>query len=195
MTTGAVIDEEVKLIEDKGPSKYLKYLPAIFSEDEFMGRFLKIFEGILTPIEEVIEHIHLYFDPKIAPEGLLQWLASWVNLVLDEGWPLEKRRKLIASAVELYQLRGTRKGLTEYLEIYTGVTPVITEHMAGFKLGEMSQLGWSTILGEGQDHCFTVALELDESSWVDLERVRAIIDSEKPAHTAYHLHIIHAVNQ
>ena len=190
MTINAVIDEEIKTSADMEPSKYLKYLPALFSEDEFMGRFLKIFESILTPIEEVIEYIHLYFDPKIAPEGLLQWLASWVNLVLDEGWPLEKRRQLIGSAVELYRLRGTRQGLTEYLRIYTGVLPVITEQMAGFKLGEASQLGWSTMLGEGQDHCFTVSLELDESSWVDLERVRAIIESEKPAHAAYHLDIV-----
>ena len=190
MTIDAVIDEEIKTSADMEPSKYLRYLPALFSEDEFMGRFLKIFESIITPIEEVIEHIHLYFDPKIAPEGLLQWLASWVNLVLDEGWPLEKRRELVGSVVELYRQRGTRRGLTEYLGIYTGVQPVITEHIAGFKLGEASQLGWSTILGEGQDHCFTVTLELDESSWVDIERVRAIIESEKPAHAAYHLDII-----
>lgn len=190
MTTGSTTEQKKRPASDTGSSKYVQYLPGLYHEDHFMGRFLKIFENILTPIEEMIEYVHLYFDPRIAPEGLLPWLASWVDIVLDEAWPVEKRRQLIGAAVELYRWRGTRWGLTEYLRIYTGVEPVITEQIAGFRLGESSLLGWSTILGEGQDHCFTVTLELDDSSAVDLERVRAIIEAEKPAHAAYKLEVV-----
>ncbi|RLC93519.1 MAG: hypothetical protein DRI39_05445 [Chloroflexi bacterium] len=191
MTTETWLTEaEEKRALDTEPSKYLKYLPGLYQEDEFMGRFLKIFEDILTPIERLIGQVHLYFDPKLAPDGLLPWLASWVDLVLDEEWAVEKRRRLIGSAVELYQWRGTRRGLKEYLEIYTGVEPEITEHLGGFRLGEQSNLGWNTILGEGQDHCFTVTLEMDDPSAVDLDKVRAIIEAEKPAHAAYNLKVV-----
>jgi phage tail-like protein len=191
MTTDiSLAEEERRAPVDTEPSKYLKYLPGLYCEDEFMGRFLKIFENIITPIEQVIDHVQVYFDPDLAPEDLLPWLASWVDLVLDEEWAVEKRRRLIGSAVELYQWRGTRRGLREYLNIYTGVEPEITEHIGGFRLGEQSSLGWSTVLGEGQDHCFTVTLELDDPSAVDLDKVRAIIEAEKPAHAAYNLKVV-----
>jgi phage tail-like protein len=190
MATATLPETEEKTTPDEEPSKYLKYLPGIYREDEFMGRFLKIFESILTPIDQVIAHIHQYFDPKMAPGELLPWLASWVDLVLDESWPLEKRRKLIGSAVELYQLRGTRRGLSEYLRIYTGVEPTIVEHFGGIKLGEHSELGLNTILGDGQDHSVTVILEVEDPSAVDLEKVVAIVEAEKPAHVGYDLTIV-----
>ncbi len=65
-------------------SSYLEYLPAIYSQGDFMGRFLMIFESILGPMEGVIDNISHYFDAGTAPEELLPWLASWVNLALDE---------------------------------------------------------------------------------------------------------------
>ena len=172
------------------PSRYLQYLPAIYSEDEFMGRFLKIFESVLAPVEQTVDQIPLYFDPKLAPEQLLPWLAFWLGLVLDEDWPAARRRRLVSQAAELYQWRGTRRGLETYLEIYTGVRPTITEHFGGIRLGEESRLGSNTILGDGRAHCFTVTLLVEGSSTVDEEKVRAIIEAEKPAHTAYDLEIV-----
>lgn len=190
MATDTLMERTADETAPEEPSTYLKYLPGIYREHEFMGRFLRIFESILSPIEGVIDHVEDYFDPKMAPGQLLPWLASWVDLVLDEGWPLEKRRQLIGSAVELYQLRGTRRGLSEYLRIYTGVEPTIVEHFGGIKLGEHSQLGWSTILGDGRDHCFTVTLDVDDVSAVDVDKVVAIIEAEKPAHAGYDLRIV-----
>jgi phage tail-like protein len=184
---------EVNSTENE-PSRYLQYLPAIYSENEFMGRFLKIFEDVLTPVEQTINQIPLYFDPKLAPEEFLTWLAFWLDLVLDQEWPAARRRRLIRHATELYQWRGTRRGLERYLEIYAGVCPIITEHFGGIQLGEESRLGVNTILGDGRAHCFTVRLELEESLAVDEEKVRAIIEAEKPAHAAYELEIVSQEN-
>ena len=182
-------EEQQELAIDTEPSKYLKYLPAIYSDHEFMGRFLKIFEDIYNPIEHMVNNINLHLDPKTAPDDFLPWLASWVDLTLDENWPVEKRRQLIASAVELYQWRGTRRGLREHLRIYTGAEPIITEHFGGIRLGEQSKLGWNTILGDGLDHCITVTLEVDDPMSLDSEKVNTIIEAEKPAHVGYELNI------
>jgi phage tail-like protein len=191
MTTTMEPELEVKeSVIDTEPSKYLKYLPAIYSDDPFIGRFLRIFEGISTPIEHMVENIHLYLDPRMAPTQMLPWLASWVDLVLDDQWPLEKRRQLIRSAVELYQWRGTRRGLREYLKIYTGVEPIIREHFGGIKLGQHSKLGWNTILGDGLDHCITVIIETENPAALKIDKVKAIIEAEKPAHVAYRLEIV-----
>ena len=179
-----------KTVADTEPSKYLRYLPAVYSDHDFMGRFLRIFQDILSPLEHMVDTINLYFDPAMAPAQMLPWLASWVDLALDERWPLERQRQLIRSAVELYQWRGTRRGLREYLKIYTGVQPRITEHFGGIRLGEQSKLGWNTILGDGMDHCITITLEVEDPSSIDVERVRAIIEVEKPAHVAYRIEVV-----
>ena len=183
---------EAEAVEEK--SSYLKYLPAIYSEDEFIGRFLKIFEDILSPIEGVIDNITLYLDPQTVPADLLPWLASWLELALDENWPLEKRRRLVGSAVDLYIWRGTKRGLREYLKVYTGVEPEIIEHFGGIKLHQSTRLGENTILGEGRDYCFTVTLAMDNPTKADITRIKAIIEAEKPAHTAYELHIVPETN-
>ena len=171
-------------------SKYLQYLPPIYSESDFVGRFLMIFESILGPIEDVIGNLSYYFDPLTAPEELLPWLASWVNVEVDESWPIEKRRQLIRYAVELFRWRGTSRGLKEYLRIYAGVEPRITENYGGMPLTDQSRLGLNTVLGSSDRHTFTVTLEVEDPESLNLEHIRAIIESEKPAHVAYKLEIL-----
>jgi hypothetical protein len=41
---------------------------------------------------------------------LLAWLAGWVDLVLDNGWSIDKKRQVIAEIMALYRLRGTPQG-------------------------------------------------------------------------------------
>ena len=171
-------------------SNYLEYLPALFRDDEFMGQFLLIFESILKPIENTVDNIALYFNPLMTPEPLLRWLASWLDLTLDPTWPEEKRRQLVKSAAELYRWRGTKHGLTEYLRIYTGCMPEISEYIPGMSLDHETKLGVNTRLGSsGTGHHFTVTLELDESSKIDINTVKVIIEAQKPAHTVYTLQI------
>src|SRR5260221_10206461 len=99
-------------------SSYLQYLPAAFRAstgdgDVFLGRFLKIFEGLLSggadtmgaggqPIrglEEILERFIDALDPAFTPiaqvagapldSPFLSYLASWVALTLDQNWSLE----------------------------------------------------------------------------------------------------------
>ncbi|MCI0791093.1 MAG: phage tail protein [Chloroflexi bacterium] len=170
-------------------SSYLRYLPAIYADSDFMGRFLMIFESVLGPIQNVVDNIPYYLDPKLAPQEALPWLASWVDVVLDDSWPVERRRALVSSAVQLYQWRGTRRGMREYLRVYTGVEPEITEEYGGFPLNDNSRLGLNTALGSGQHNVFTVTLELDDPESLNVQHIKTIIEAEKPAHAAYRLEI------
>lgn len=189
----APVSEAVSIaVSAKG--RYLQYLPSIYQSDELMGRFLMLFESFWSPIEKQIDQLGLYFDPRLAPPDLLPWLASWLGLVLNENWSLERRRLLIQSAAELYRRRGTKWALERYLEIFTGVKPVVVEHMAhNFRLGAESRLGLSIALGrENEPHTFTVNLRLPPASGDQTERMKlieTIIETEKPAHTAYTLHV------
>ncbi len=158
------------------PSRYLAYLPPCYQDEPFFGQFLNIFEAILGPIEQMIDQLDCYTDPWLAPEGLLPWLATWLGLGLDERWPLEQRRALIDAGAELYRWRGTRRGLRQFLQIYTGVTPRIIE--------------WHQPEGAAErlpPHSFLVLIETPAPNTLDRAQIEAIIQAEKPAHTAYRL--------
>jgi phage tail-like protein len=206
-----VINSEIK---EKPASHYLEYLPGIYRDNKFMwqflhiddteqhlkiidiGQYLNIFEDIMRPLENTVDNLSLYFDPMITPESFIPWLASWLDLVPDPSWTIKKRRELIKSAAILHRLRGTKRGLSEYLRIYTGVAPEITEAVQGMTLDSETKLGINTVLGSpGSANSFTVTLEIDGNSEVDIETVKAIIDSQKPAHTVYTLQIKHEENK
>jgi hypothetical protein len=50
-------------------------------------------------------------------DDFLAWLAGWVDLVLDSGWSLDKKRSVIAQSMALYRLRGTPQGLGMLLNL------------------------------------------------------------------------------
>jgi len=173
-------------------SSYLQYLPAIYRDDDFVGRFLCVFEDILKPLEEVIDNLAHYFDPGTAPQTFVPWLASWVGLVMDERMPEMKRHELIKSIAELYRWRGTRRGLSEYLRIYTGVMPQIIEHIfrQPARSGNDAEEGTAQPGAEESDTFrFSVILNIPDTGAIDADVVRTIIEMEKPAHTTYTLKI------
>ena len=198
-------------------SKYLKYLPAIYQMEKadaapgFVGLFLKAFEKILSGIddgvkvedkpvkgiEEILDDIHIYFDPIEVPSDFLQWLAGWVALTLKvgEGWTDEKKRHLIAKIVSLYKKRGTKEGLEEYIKIYVGedVQVSINEFLEPFQVGVTSTVGVNTLVGEGRPYYFAVHMILPAPNRDILKKKKQalieIINQEKPAHTYYGLTI------
>ncbi len=134
---------------------YLRYLPAIYQEDpssrEFLERFLSIFETVSYDLEIEISEIFKYFDPDTTPANFLSWLASWMNMALEEGWEEEKKREFIRRASFLYKFKGTPSGIEKLIEIYTGKKPIILENLKTVKplvLGGKSNfiLGMNSLL-------------------------------------------------
>jgi len=196
-------DEETATVTVLAQGRYLDHLPAIYREDELMGRFLMLFESFWAPIEQQIDHLALYLDSRLTPAEFLPWLASWIDLVLDEAWPEHRRRQLLGAATDLYRKRGTCQGLREYLEIYTGGKATIVEHRAhNLRLGPDARLGSGVALGtRNMPHTFSVSLRLppiasdgegeegDRKEAARQRKILAIIEAEKPAHTAYDLRL------
>jgi phage tail-like protein len=191
------------------PSTYLQYLPEIYRADPVTGQFLKVFEKILTGIdddvptdrdikgiEQILDEIVEYFDASNtgAPLEFLEWLAYWVALDLPEDWSEEVKRNLIPKMVQLYKKRGTKEGLLEFLNIYSGASVTIDEWYSPFQLGKTSIVGTGSALGGGPPGFFTVKVVLAQPD-IQLKSkteqvLRTIIDREKPAHTYYRLDVI-----
>jgi phage tail-like protein len=168
------------------PSSLLDYLPAIYRDDAFLGWFLNAFEklllgysddGQIKSLEASISAVASYLDPEVTPEDFLPWLAQWVALSLRADLDAGQQRDFIASIIQLYRWRGTRKSLERYISIFTVGTPTITDGVDVEK-----QYG---------PHSFVVKVFFDASTAEEIQRreqiVRALIEMEKPAHTRYEL--------
>jgi len=115
-----------------------RYLPSVYGMDpigaDFTDRFTGLFDATLRSIETRIDTMHELFDPSSAPadkpraktcEGaptidFLSWLASWVGVVFERGWPEATRRAILKRAECLYGLRGTYAGLWQLLLTFLG---------------------------------------------------------------------------
>jgi len=177
-------------------SRYLKFLPAVYHEVDFIGRFLKLFETSFDPDVQTLNALWAYLDPLTAPESMLPFLAQWVGWPSNIPWSIAQQRRLIGRAIEIYRWRGTRRGLRLYLHLYTGLpldddpdTPESEKHISivetfsrGLLLGK-SRLGQDSILGGGRPYHFTVQIRSDRP--LDETLIRSIIEQEKPAFCTY----------
>ena len=156
--------------------------------------------------ELLLEGIDRYFDPgpdyptdpvKVkdynrAPSEFLGWLAGWVALALRDDWTDDHKRKFIAKAVQLYRLRGTKAGVIQFVQTYTGGPPIeISEQGAQFQLGVHSQIGVDTVLDSGTPFFFRVTLTSSDPVGFQkqIDIVTALIEMQKPAHTSFSLDV------
>jgi phage tail-like protein len=191
-------------------SSLLQYLPAIYQEDPFLGRFLLAFEkillgrrdGVAPPatdkpypgegLEACIAGLAHYFDPFQTPEAFLPWLASWTAFSLRADIDVMKQRQFIARIAQLYRFRGTKQNLQDLLSIFTVSVPtVIEQEVTGIQVGVVSTVGKDMVVGGEQPHFFHVKISLPRAAPEVQSRqmsiARALIDLEKPAHTFYEL--------
>lgn len=172
---------KVKFRENRYPqgiprdqSTWLQYLPAIYSDPSidptaFTGRFLLIFESVLSPIIWMIDNFDLYLSPETAPGEFLRWMASWFDILLIPELALERQREIVRQIGWLFLRRGTRVGLERLLELYFEVKPEIHE----------------------STYHFVVRLPLSQSS-TNLGRdvAERLIESQKPVFVSYELEIV-----
>lgn len=164
-------------------SNWLQYLPAIFSDpmpdrndtnhNDFLGRYLMIFESILNPITWMIDNFDLYLSPETAPDLWLEWLGGWFDILLVPELPQERKREILRQTEWLYLRRGTRQGMRRLLELYFGVPVEIVEF-------------------PDRPCEFEVRMALDDSDLAlpdDIKRDLAqhLIDTQKPGFATGHL--------
>lgn len=171
------LSEYGRLFGVSSPCRYLQYLPPIYHthyrNENFLDLFLQALEVILTSLEQKVDNFDLYLDPKTTLAFFLDQLAVWVDLTLDERWSEKKRRALLANAGFLCQWRGTKKGLSKHIELYTDLIPEIED------------------TGTQPYHHFTVRLSVPPGHPNFHEAtVKRIIEENKPAHTTFTLEIL-----
>ncbi len=186
----------------KEGSTWLQYLPAIYSDpafadpingagNDFMARYLLIFEALMATTNAQLDNLDLYLSPEIASEEWLDWLAGWFDILLLPQLPDERKKRIVSELFDtevageirpgLAARRGTRVGLEKLLTLYFETAPEIIENRDE--------------RGKEQAYHFTVRLPAravnetigDKNAQEVVER---LIESYKPAFTTFTLKLV-----
>ena len=167
-----------------------RYLPKVWRQDResasFIDRFLALFEGFFTNIEDRIAAAQLLFDSEGAPPDALEWLASWFGIALDPAWDEAKRRLFLRHAAEFFEWRGTTSGLLAALRL--ALDDCADESV--FAFGSAPPRTGVRIVERfrANAHRFSIVIPLQPGS-SDAQRkmdlARRVAALEKPAHTSF----------
>jgi len=167
------------------PQSIGEMLPGVYQEDLFTMEWCAGLDEVIAPVGATLDCLAAYIDPELAPTDFLDWLGSWVGMVLDENWPVERRRSAIANAMELFQLRGTLTGLARHVEIFTGGEVSIADS------GGVATSGvpGGTLPGESVPR-LAVRVVVDDPQAVNEATLDRIVASAKPAHVVHRVEVV-----
>ncbi|MEP7306033.1 MAG: phage tail protein [Acidobacteriota bacterium] len=109
------------------------YLPELYREDtfgpdadvpgtstraDFFERFVNIFEGPMTQMEDRVAWSYLLTNPGTTPEAGIDWLGAWIGVDPDP-LPPDRRRRRILETPRLYRERGTVQGVADAIDVAT----------------------------------------------------------------------------
>ncbi|MBL0355350.1 MAG: phage tail protein [Candidatus Dechloromonas phosphoritropha] len=167
--------------------------PTGAQEPSAVRRLLAVIDPMFADFELLLDDLSDYFDPLLAREDFLPWLASWTALVLRADWSAAQKREVLTRIIPLYRKRGTKAGLEEYLKIYAGDGVSILDELDPMQVGVTATVGVDTVVEGLPAHFFRANVAFTTPDPAELSRktasVRAVLDIEKPAHTYYNLSI------
>jgi phage tail-like protein len=191
-------------------TRLIEHLPAIYRGNDDLDALLSAFDDLLfgndaqTPlpgVEYELRRLPSLFAPigsdsddrPRTPTRFLPWLASWLAFAPHRLFEPEELRRIVAGIVPLYGRRGTRAYLEQLLALcFEDVAQVqIEERLEGLCLGR-SRVGVDSWLSEERPFWFSVDVRVRGGAHAAAlleQRVRAVIDFAKPAHTTYDLQV------
>jgi phage tail-like protein len=160
-------------------------LPSVYQDGDFVRGFTSALDGVLAPAFVVLDCFAAYLDPHLTPPDFIDWLATWVGLEIDEGWPEEQRRELVASAVELHRWRGTCRGLATQVRLLTGGEVEVTDN-GGCAAADRPDAP----LPGAEEPAVVVRIRLPDPGSVDRGTLLTAITEVVPAHVRVHLELV-----
>ena len=157
-------------------------LPSLYQDGDFGMRFVGALEELLDPIVAVLDALPAHFDPNHAPHDVLELLAAWLGVDLDETQELRHQREMVRRAAELGRRRGTVKGLELALALHFPGVPLRVEDNGG--------VHWAKhpMPAEKAPQSFVVYCDKPVEETVQAAIARCI-EQYKPVHATYRLRV------
>ena len=178
-----------------GNRSFLSYLPTIYQtggREDFLGRFLGMFEAVYQDLEERIEHSTKQLDPMAADPEFLNWLANWVGISNAHLWQENKLRILLEGIVRKNLIRGTREYVEYMIKTFTGERPFILEYgeIEAYRGNGKAYQSLTQSYAHGPYEVNVFVREQAVPSLREQHALKKMIDDMKPAHIRMHLIIL-----
>jgi len=157
-------------------------LPALYQDGDFGMRFVGALEELLDPIVAVLDALPYHFEPNFAPPDILNLLAAWLGVDLDETQDIKHQREMVLRSAELSRRRGTVKGMELALKLHFPEVPMRVEDNGG--------VIWHGRPGpaEKPSSSFVVYCDVPVEETVQAAIARCI-EQYKPVHSTYRLRV------
>jgi phage tail-like protein len=157
-------------------------LPALYQDGDFGMRFVGALEELLDPIVAVLDGLPYHFNPNFAPPDILELLAAWLGVDLDETQNIKHQREMVLRSAELSRKRGTVKGMELALKLHFPEVPMRIEDNGG--------VIWHGRPGptEKPSASFIVYCDIPVDETVQAAIARCI-EQYKPVHSTYRLRV------
>jgi phage tail-like protein len=153
-------------------------LPVGMVEDEFLVRFLSIFQDVADTVVGQIDTLPHVFDPTIAPLPMVRALGGWVGLDwIDPSLPDALQRRIVRRYFALLRWRGTKRGMRELLELVSEAPATVDETGGIYQEGETpADIGH-------------VVLRVQSTGWATESDLLRIVRAELPASVTFELYV------
>jgi phage tail-like protein len=173
------------------PERFIGYLPAIYQEDEFTRRFLRVFDHLLALVESHVAVLPHQFDPALAGPGMLAVVGTWLAGPELPPLPDRVRRLLLREFVPLWRRRGTYAGLRRVLDITIGTDAALSIRSGrGFVVGPDTTLGGGSALASSAGGTPSIYVQIPRlPSGIDAHTANMIVRAYKPAGIEHRIEI------
>ena len=162
----------------RDPLWMVNQLPVGMLDSSFFVRFVSLFQELANSLLENADNIEHVVDPTVAPGSMVRWLGSWIGLdAIDLQLPSELQRLVVRSSGRTLALRGTKAGLTEFLQMTSGAPAEVTDGGGVWREGQAPA-----------DTAF-VRMSVASTGWLEEEDFIALLRDEIPAHVQAELWI------
>lgn len=178
-----------------GSSSFLSYLPAIYQtsgREDFLGRFLGMFEAVYQDFGERIADSAKQLDPMTAEPEFLRWLARWVGISNAHLWQEKRLRLLLEGIVRKNLIRGTREYTEHMISTFTGERPFILEYgdIEEYRGYTSAYKSLTQAYAHGPYEVNVLVREQTVPSPREQQALKKMIEDMKPAHISMHLIIL-----
>lgn len=178
-----------------GNRSFLSYLPAIYrtgTKEDFLGRFLGLFETVYQDFDEKIAASTRQLDPMSAEPEFLHWLAKWVGISNAHLWQDDKLRFLLEGIVRKNLIRGTREYMEYMVSAFTGERPFLLEYcdIEQYRENETAYRSLRQLYAYGPYEVSVLVREQTVPTLREQHALKKMIEDMKPAHIRVHLVIM-----
>lgn len=160
------------------PDWLLAQLPMGMLEDDFFRRFVSIFQEVASSYLDDVDNFDNVVDVTVAPAPLVPWLGSWIGVEsVDQTLPHEIQRRIVRESSQILAWRGTRRGLRQFLELFSG-GPVTIEETGGVYRE-----------GEAPDVAPIVRMRVEGTGWLPETDFVELVRDELPANASFELFV------